>query len=209
VDGVVSNRHALLTRGIRLELLTIVWMVLEAAIAIGAGLVAESLALVAFGADSVIELISGAVLFYRLTAERRGVSPEDTKKLERLALWVVGATFVLLSIYVVYEAVITLRQHAAPEPSAVGMALAVAALIVMPALGLAKQKVGRGLGSAALIADAKETFACGYLSLTLFLGLILNASFGWWWADSVAAILMIPFLLREAWEAVEEAREDA
>ena len=182
-------------------------MIIEAAVAIGAGWLAASIALVAFGFDSLIELVSGGVLLYRLRAEAHGRTEGETEKLERRALWLVGGTFFLLTGYVLYEAAATLWRRESPEQSRVGIALAVAAVIVMPVLGLAKQKIGAQLNSQALVADAAETFVCAYLSLTLLLGLVLNAWLGWWWADPVAALVMVPFLLHEGWEAIEEARE--
>ena len=183
-------------------------MIIEAAVAIGAGWIAGSIALVAFGVDSVIELVSGGVLFYRLWIEAEGRGEAKTEQFEHRALWIVGVTFFLLSAYVLYESVTTLWHRESPEASVVGIALAIMALIVMPLLGWAKHQVGTRLESRALVADAKETFVCAYLSFTLLLGLGLNAGLGWWWADPVAALLMVPLLLTEGWEAVEEARED-
>jgi divalent metal cation (Fe/Co/Zn/Cd) transporter len=202
-----SDRAHLLRRGLHLELFTIAWMIIEAVVAIGAGWLAGSIALVAFGFDSLVELVSGGVLLYRLRAEAHGRTAGETEKLERRALWVVGGTFFLLTGYVLYEVAATFWRREAPDPSRVGIALAVAAVIVMPVLGLAKQKIGAQLNSRALVADAAETFVCAYLSLTLLLGLALNSWLGWWWADPVAALVMVPFLLHEGWEAIEEARE--
>ncbi len=202
-----ADRAALLRRGVRLEYFTIAWMVVEAAVSIGAGWLAGSIALIAFGLDSLIELVSGGVLLYRLQAEARAAGEEATEELERRALWVVGATFFLLTAYILYEAGSTLWRRESPEVSAVGIVVAVAALIVMPLLARAKHKVGMTLRSEALVADAKETFVCSYISLTLILGLALNALAGWWWADPVAALLMVPFLIHEGWEAIEGAQE--
>lgn len=208
-NAVDPHRDTLLRDGVRLELFTIAWMVLEAAVALGAGWRARSIALVAFGLDSAVELVSGGVLFYRLRAEIRGRSEEGTEDLERRALRVVGLTFFLLVIYIAWESVMTITRHEVPEASRVGIGLAVAALVVMPALGFAKRRVGARLGSGALMADAKETFVCAYLSFTLLLGLVLNAILGWWWADPVAALVMVPFLVHEGWEALEEVRNTA
>jgi len=202
-----ESRAALLRRGICLELLTVGWMVVEAAVGITVGWLAGSIALLAFGLDSVVELISGGVLLYRLQAEGRGIGEAATEALERRALRVVGVTFLLLAAYALYEGAIILAGPELPMPSYVGVALAVAALVAMPFLGLAKRRVGLALGSHALVGDAKETFACAYLSFALLLGLGLNVSFGWWWADPVAALVMVPFLIREGWEAIAEARE--
>jgi len=202
-----EERATLLRRGVHLELLTIGWMVVEAAVGITVGWLASSIALLAFGLDSVIELISGSVLLYRLRAEAGGVGEAAIKDLERRALRVVGVTFLLLAAYTLYESSMILLGPELPQPSYGGVALALAALIAMPLIGLAKRRVGIKLGSHALVADAKETFVCAYLSFTLLLGLGLNTLFGWWWADPVAALAMVPFLIREGWEAIAEARE--
>src|SRR5260370_21275932 len=164
LDG-KPDRAALLRRGVRLEYFTIAWMVVEAAVSIGAGWLAGSIALIAFGLDSLIELVSGGVLLYRLEAEGRGASDEATEELERRALWVVGVTFFLLTAYILYEAGSTLWRRESPEASAVGIAVAVAALIVMPLLARAKHRVGMTLSSGALVADAKETIVCAYITL--------------------------------------------
>jgi divalent metal cation (Fe/Co/Zn/Cd) transporter len=182
-------------------------MVIEAAVGITIGWLAWSIALLTFGLDSVIELVAGSVLLYRLRAEARGIGEATTEALERQALQVVGVTFLLLAAYALYESAMIILGPELPIPSRGGVALAVAALVAMPLLGLAKRRVGLALGSHALVADAKESFACAYLSCTLLLGLGLNALFGWWWADPVAALVMVPFLIREGWEAIAEARE--
>ncbi len=152
-------------------------------------------------------LISGSVLFYRLRAEAAGVGEAATEDLERRALRVVGITFFLLAAYALYESAIIILGPELPQPSSVGIALALLALIAMPLLGVAKRQVGITLGSQALVADAKETFVCAGLSFTLLLGLSLNAVLGWWWTDPVAALAMVPFLIREGWQALADARE--
>jgi cation diffusion facilitator family transporter len=189
--------------------LTIVWNVAEAVIAVGAGWLAGSIALVGFGLDSVIETIAAAALYRRLRAEQSGATEEEAEAHERRALWIVGVTFFLLSAYIVFEAASTLWTKEPPEVSRVGIILAAVSLVVMPALAIAKHRAGEALESRALVADAKETFVCSYLSLTLLAGLGLNALFGWWWADPVAALAMLPLVIREGWEALAEAREGA
>ena len=206
---VSSDRGVLLRRAVHLEMLTIGWMMVEAVVGITIGWLATSIALVAFGLDSVIELISGSVLFYRLRAESRGVGEVATEDLEQRALQVVGATFLLLAAYAFYESATIILGPELPQASYVGIALALVALIAMPLLGVAKRRVGLKLGSHALVADAKEAFVCAYLSFTLLLGLCLNALFGWWWADPVAALVMVPFLIREGWAAIAEARDSS
>lgn len=185
------RRHA-----IRLEYFTIGWNSLEAVVAIGAGVLAGSIALVGFGLDSIIETVSGAALLWRL--RQRG---DFEAEAESRALRVVGLTFFLLAGYVTYKSVSDLWFRQRPEESLAGMVLAAVSLVVMPLLGRAKRRLARQLGSRALAADGMETILCAYLSLTLLLGLGLNAWQGWWWADPVAALLMVAFMVREGIEA--------
>ncbi|RME73713.1 MAG: hypothetical protein D6776_06520 [Planctomycetota bacterium] len=203
--GPIRDEH--LRRGLRLEALSIGWNVVEAVIAIGAGWLAGSIALVGFGLDSVIETIAGVALYRRLGAELGGVDEETAESHERRALAIVGGTFFLLAAYILFEAGTTLWLREPPQESVLGMALASVSLVVMPLLAIMKKRTGDALGSRALVADANETFVCVYLSATLLLGLGLNALVGWWWADPVAALLMVPFVLREGREAWEESRE--
>jgi cation diffusion facilitator family transporter len=203
----MTTRALLLNRALWLERLTIAWNVVEAVIAIGAGWLAGSIALVGFGLDSVIETIAALALYRRLRAEQAGAIKEETEAHERRALFIVGVTFFLLSGYIAFEAASTLWTEEPPEVSRAGMILAVVSLVVMPALAIAKHRAGKALSSRALVADAKETFVCSYLSLTLLAGLGLNSLFGWWWADPVAALAMLPLVIHEGWEAIEEARQ--
>ena len=206
VNSEFAERSHLLHRGVILERLTIAWNMAEALIAIVAGIMAGSIALVGFGLDSTIETVSAVTLYRRLKAELAGASEKDVERHERRALFIVGTTFFVLSVYILYEAATVLVKRIPPESSIVGICLATASLIVMPALAWAKIKVGTELGSKALIGDAKETFVCAYLSLALLVGLGLNALLGWWWADPAAALIMLPFIIHEGREALEEAQ---
>ena len=207
VQHAATDRAMLLRTGLRLEVVTVGWNVLEAVIAITAGWLAGSIALVGFGLDSIIESVSGVALYQRLRGEMRAGSAEGSEERERRALWFVGVSFFLIAAYVLYEAATGLLQREQPEHSGVGIALAAASLVVMPLLGGAKLRTARQLGSRALAADAMETFVCSYLSLALLLGLGLNAWLGWWWADAAAGLAMLPLIVREGWEALEEALE--
>ena len=206
--GSNAGRASLLRRALRLETFTIGWNVVEGVVAIGAGWLAGSIALVGFGLDSAIEVIAAGALYHRLRAEVRGATQEESERSERVALCIVGVTFFLLGLYIFYEAASTLWSREAPETSAAGLCLAAISMVVMPVLAWAKHRAGRSLGSEALVADAKETFVCSYLSLTLLLGLGLNMVAGWWWADPVAALAMLPFVLYEGWEAVEHGTKE-
>ena len=192
-------RAAATRRGRRLEYLTILWTSLEALIGIAAGLVAGSIALVGFGVDSVIEISSGAVLLWRL---RSDACDERAERRERIALKLVGLSFFALAAYVAVEAAKALWLRQAPERSLVGIGLAAASLIAMPLLARAKRRVARSLASGALQADSRQTDLCAYLSAILLGGLLLNAALGWWWADPVAGLAMLPIILKEGVDAV-------
>ncbi|MCS7186435.1 MAG: cation transporter [Armatimonadetes bacterium] len=202
-----SERKVWLQKGVILEYFTIGWNIVEALVAIVAGWLAGSIALIGFGLDSVIESISGSILLWRLKRELGGATGERAEELERKAILGVGLTFWLLAAYIAYEAIEKLIAREAPQPSAIGIALAIASLIVMPLLAWGKRFVATRIESRALEADAMETVVCAYLSFTLLLGLVLNALFGWWWADPVAAMFMLPVLLKEGLEAIKEGRE--
>ena len=181
-------------------------MELECLVAVVAGLMAGSVALLAFGVDSAIESASGSVLLWRLRAERRG---KHVDTIERRALKLVGVSFFLLAAYVAYDAAVMLAQRKEPERSLTGIALAIASLIVMPLLARAKRGTAQNLHSAALKADSRQTSLCAYLSAILLGGLVLNATVGWWWADPVAALVMVPIIANEGREAMKgEACED-
>jgi divalent metal cation (Fe/Co/Zn/Cd) transporter len=188
--------------GIGLVAATMAYNSLEAVIAIWSGVDAGSIALVGFGLDSVIELAAAAVLFWRLRVEARGADSETVERTERRVQRFVGLTFVALAIYVTVQSGWTLWTANAPQESAVGIILAVASLVIMPLVSFGKLRAARELGSAALRAEAKETLACSYLSLTLLLGLVANAFAGWWWADPAAALLMVPWLIKEGREGL-------
>lgn len=181
---------------------TMAYNALEGVIALTAGVVAASVVLVGFGLDSYIELAAAAALLWRLRVEAQGASRAQVMGTERRVHRFVGATFLLLALYVVGQAGWVLWRAAPPEESAVGIGLALVSLIVMPLVAWGKLRAARELGSAALRAEAKETLACSYLSFTLLAGLVANAAAGWWWADPVAALLMVPWLIREGLEGL-------
>jgi divalent metal cation (Fe/Co/Zn/Cd) transporter len=181
-------------------------MLVEAAVAIGAGIAAHSVLLLAFGIDSVIELASGAILLWRLATEARGDSLERVEWAERLASWGVGIALVLLCVYVLASGIAGLLVHNQPERSPIGIGLAVAALLVMPLLAQRKRMLAERLSSPALRGDAACSITCAYMAATLLFGLALNALFGWWWADSLAALALLVWLVPEARETLESAR---
>jgi divalent metal cation (Fe/Co/Zn/Cd) transporter len=187
-------------RGIRLEYLTVGWNVLEGAVAIVAGLMAGSVALLGFGVDSAIESCSGAVLLWRLRAEQAG---KNIERAEQTALRLVGISLLLLAAYVIFDAIKSLVTKEQPQRSVIGIALSVLSLIVMPLLAKAKRRTAAELNSPALHADSRQSSICAYLSAILLGGLLLNAALGWWWADPVAALVMVPIIVKEGREALK------
>lgn len=180
----------------RLEYFTLGWNVIEAAVAVISGLVAGSLALVGFGADSVVESLSSLVLLWRFR------SHAADERRERLALQLVGVCFLILAAYVTFGAARSLIYREPPDASFVGIALSVVSLIVMPLLARAKRRVAGQLDSASLFADSRQTDLCAYLSAILLGGLAFNSVLGWWWADPVAALAMVPIIICKALEAL-------
>ncbi|WDL99126.1 cation diffusion facilitator family transporter [Alicyclobacillus sp. ALC3] len=198
-------------KGVNIEVISIVWMVIEAVVAIGAGAIAHSLALTAFGADSVIELVAGGVLLWRLTIEFRGASLAQVKRAEKTSSWVVGIALLLLAAYIVVASIIKLVSHQGAEPSYLGLGLAVASGVIMPYLSRTKKRIGTEIGSQALRSDGSCSMVCAYMSWILIAGVVLTAALGWWWIDSIAALALVYYVVKEGWEAIEEARgkEDA
>lgn len=194
-----SERTRLVKRGRYLEYFTIGYNSLEGLIAVGAGVIAGSIALVGFGFDSLIEVTSGAVLLWRLYAD---VNEARRERVEAISLRLVGVCFIVLALYVAQESIWSLIKRDAPDESVIGIILAGVSLIVMPLLVRAKRKVARGINSSALMADSKQTELCTYLSAILLGGLLLNALLGWWWADPVAALIMVPIIVKEGIEAL-------
>jgi divalent metal cation (Fe/Co/Zn/Cd) transporter len=185
-------RAAQVRRGLRLEYFTVGYNSLEAVIALVSGAIAGSIALTGFGVDSVIEVSSGAALIWRLHSDAR-----DRERIERLTLRLVGASFVALAGYVGYESIASLALREAPDRSLPGILLAAVSVVVMPLLARAKRRVAARISSAALTADARQTDFCAWLSAILLAGLVLNALLGWWWADPLAALAMVPIIARE------------
>jgi divalent metal cation (Fe/Co/Zn/Cd) transporter len=184
----------------------VIWMTIEAMVAIAAGIVARSVLLSAFGIDSVIELVTGSALLRRLSTEAKGRSLERVEWAENRAAWITGIGLILLCVYVVATSALSLAVQNKPDSSPVGIGLAVAALIVMPILVWRKRDLATRVGSRALRADAACSLTCAYMAATLLVGLLFNALFHWWWADGVAALALLYFLVPEAREALEGAR---
>ena len=189
----LANQARAVARAQRLEYFTIAWNSLEALIALLAGFLAGSVALVGFGMDSLIEVASGTALLWRL---HRG------ERAERAALRIVGGCFVALAVYIAGDSAYTLWSREAPHGSIAGIALTAIAVVVMRLLARAKRQAAASLGSGALRADARQSEFCMYLSAIVLGGLLLNALFGWWWADPLAALMMVPIIGKEGVDAL-------
>jgi len=192
--------------GVWIELVTIVWMTIEASVALMVGFMTRSVSLQGFGIDSVIELVAGGMLLWRLLVEQRGGSIEVVEQAEHRASWVTATGLFALAVYIVADSAFSLLTQSRPEASWWGVGLAMAAASIMPLLWQGKLRVAKQIGSAALKADAACSVTCAYMSLTLLAGLLLNRLFGWWWADPLAALVLIYFLVQEGREALHEAR---
>ena len=191
-------------KGLALEYFTVVYNLAEAAVSLLFGKIANSIALIGFGLDSIMESLSGMVLIWRLQKHGK-ITEEEEERIERKAMKFVAVTFFILGFYVLYQSLRKLIVKDIPEPSLPGIIIALVSIIVMPLLSYQKMKTGRQIQSQALVADAKETFACALLSIALLLGLGLNYAFGFWQADAVAGLLIVIFLFREGLESWEEA----
>jgi divalent metal cation (Fe/Co/Zn/Cd) transporter len=186
-------------RGQWLQAATIAWNCGEFLVAVVAGWLAGSVALVGFGVDSAIEVASSLAAVWRLRGDAEAAARE---RAERRALRLIGACFLVLAGYVLVEALIALGRREAPASSPTGIVLAALSLVVMPVLARFKRRVARALASGALEAETRQTEVCAYLSAILLAGLGLNAWLGWWWADPVAALAMTPLMAREGWAAL-------
>jgi divalent metal cation (Fe/Co/Zn/Cd) transporter len=184
---------------------TIAWNTVEAVVAIVSGAVASSIALVGFGLDSTVEVLSASVIVWQMS----GDVPEDR---EDQALRFIAVSFFALAAYVSVQAVIDLVSRSQPDSSMVGIALAAVSLVVMPLLAGLKRRNGRRLGSGSVVADSNQTMLCTYLSVVLLVGLLLNATVGWWWADPVAALVIAALASnegRQAWRGERCFEDDA
>ncbi len=194
-----ATRVVLVQRGLRLNYLTICYNTVEAVVALVAGIVAGSVALVGFGIDSVIEVSASLAAQWRL---RSDFDPDRRERVESVTMRIIGGTFLALAVYVAYDSLHTILLHEEPAGSFPGVVLLVLSVIVMPVLARAKRRVAAGLGSSALTADAKQTSLCAYLSVIAVAGVALNTMLDWWWADPIAALAMVPIIAKEGVEGL-------
>jgi divalent metal cation (Fe/Co/Zn/Cd) transporter len=196
----VLTRREITERGRKLEYFTIAWNSVEGFVAVIAGIIAGSVSLIGFGVDSFIEVTSGAALLWRMSVD---AEEDDRERVEHITLRIVGACFLALAAYVGYGALSNLIEKKPSEHSLPGIILACVSLVVMPLLSRAKRRVANHLKSASMHADAKQTEFCTYLSAILLGGLLLNAVFGLWWADSIAGLIMVPIIAREGMDGLK------
>lgn len=192
-------------KALLLSFATVGYNLIEGVIAVGAGIVTNSSALLAFGLDSFIESLSGSVMIWRFAKHR---SEEDEERAEQKAQKLVAYTFFILGAYVLIDASLALITGEEPEKSLIGIVIAILSLLIMPSIALAKYRLGKQIKSRSLVADSKQTFACVIMSVTLLLGVGLNYLFGFWWADPVAGIAIALLLFNEGKEALENDEDD-
>jgi divalent metal cation (Fe/Co/Zn/Cd) transporter len=202
----LAMRDATIRRGIRLGYITILYNSFEAIGSLVAGLLAGSVALVGFGADSIIEVVAAGAAQWRLRADVRG---DRRLVVERATHRIVGACFLALAIYISIDSALALLNREPPEKSLFGIGVLVLSIIVMPLLASAKTKVAHGISSGALRAEARQTSLCAWLSAIALAGVGLNAMLGWWWADPVAALGMVPIILKEGIDGVRAKADHA
>ena len=198
-------RETEIRSGIRIEVITVVWMTIEMALSIGAGIAAGSILLTAFGIDSLIELIGGGILLWRLQVESGSGDMARIEQAEGRASKIVAIALGLLCVYVFISAAYGLVAHLKSEISLLGIGISAAAVLVMPYLAIVKRRVSSRIKSEALASDAINSITCAYMAGTVLLGLALNALWGLWWAEHLAALLFLIWLVRETREAFEEA----
>lgn len=194
-----------LALGLGLVLVTMAYNTIEMVLALWAGFHDRSISLEAFGLDSIIELALGAVLVWRLVLESRGADEERIERAERRANWWAGIVFYALAIVIALGSALTLWTRSESEPGPLGIGLAVASVIVMPIIATAKKRVGTAIGSEALKAEASCTWVCAYMSATLLVGLLLTRYLGWWWADPLAALGILYWIVGEGRESFDRA----
>ncbi|MCO7126506.1 cation transporter [Sporolactobacillus shoreicorticis] len=203
-----NDNLRLINKGIQIESLSIAWMAVEFFVALVSGVLAHSLLLVALGLDSLIELISGAFLLWRLQTEKKQSDNEEkVARAERIASYVVGTALMLLAVFVIFSSIYRLITRQSAEASVLGIALVIGSCVLMPVLMIAKKRIGQAIGSDALIEDGMCNLVCAYMAFTVLIGAGFTALVNWWWADSVAALVLVFFIVSEGWEALHPDEE--
>jgi len=200
------TKAKLVQQSMRTEYFSTGWMAFEFVVGLTAGLQAGSILLIAFGLDSFLEIIAGSTLIWRLRKEANGAPTAVIERAERRSSLVVGTVLLGLSVYVTAISVYNLATHQVANESPMGMAIAIASVILMPFLTLRKRKLGQALHSAALVEDGMCNITCAYMAGTVLVGAVVTTLFNWWWADSVAALVLVYFIASEGWESFQAGR---
>lgn len=204
-----NNRQLtpLVNRGLRTEYFSTTWMAFEFMVGLYSGIKAGSILLIAFGLDSFLEIISGSTLIWRLKKQAGGAPAAEINRAEQKSSLIVGSVLLLLALYVTGVSLYNLVTHQASDSSLSGMAIAIASVILMPVLTIRKRALGKSLHSDALTEDGMCNITCAYMAGTVLIGALLTALFNWWWADSIAALILVYFIASEGWESFQEGRE--
>ena len=199
-----ETRQKTLHKAERLQIINVVYDLIEVGVSLTAGFISGSAALIGWGLDSTIEVISASTLWWRLHGESEGIAEEKLKKREKITFYVIAASFLIVSIFITYDSVSKLISRETAEWSNLGLGILLVSLVVNPFLIYYKRKYGKALDSGELIADSKDTFVCLYQTVAVLAGLLAVRYLGWWWADPVAALLIVPYALKEGWEAFKK-----
>jgi divalent metal cation (Fe/Co/Zn/Cd) transporter len=202
-----QEREANLKEARTLQIWNVIYDIIEVVVAMIAGITANSSALIGWALDSTIEVISAATLSWRLHGELQGISDEKVERRKKITLYVIAASFTLVCIFISYDSITKLIDRETAEWSTLGLVILGVSLVVNPILIYYKRKYGHQLDSPELLADAKDTFICLYQTVVVLAGLLLVNWLGWWWADPVAALLIVPYAAKEGWEAYQKGRE--
>ncbi len=202
-----KQRDEYLKKGRNIEIFAVSYNFLEVVFSLIGGIASGSAALIGWGLDSIIEGMSGGTLWWRLNGELKGISDERVRKRKQIALYVIAVSFLIVSIFITYDSISKFISQKAPGWSTLGVVILVISLVVNPILVRAKYKVGKKLNSEEMKADAKDTFVCLYQTIVVLGGLLLVRWLDWWWADPVAALLIVPYALKEGWEAYQNGRK--
>lgn len=190
-------------KALKLSYFTVFYNILEGVICVGLGWSTGSIALIGFGSDSFIESLSGSIMIWRFSGYKN-ISEEKEKRIEAKAKKLIGYTFFILAIYVLFESIKSLYFKEIPESTLPGIVMALLSLIIMPILYVQKNRLGKSMHSHSLVADSKQTLACTFMSISLLFGLALNYVLGIWWADAIAGIIIVGFLIKEGFHAMYE-----
>lgn len=190
-----------------LQIWNVIYDAIEVVVSLVAGFSSNSSALIGWGLDSTIEVISASTLGWRLHGELKGIDEKEVKKRKKITLFVIAASFALVCIFISYDSVTKLLNQETASWSTMGLIILLVSLVVNPILIYYKRKYGKKLDSPAMLADAKDTFICLYQTVVVLAGLLLVNQLDWWWADPIAALLIVPYALKEGWGAFSKARK--